>query len=96
MPNRKKCRKKQTPALVSDKKFLTDIKRLKGLALLLNSKGIFVFEYQPQKDQLTFYDDTLQAAQIIPDYLDYLFHRSPVHPDDREKVAHFMQHKPSE
>ena len=96
MPNRKKCRKKQTPALVSDKKFLTDIKRLKGLALLLNSKGIFVFEYQPQKDQLTFYDDTLQAAQIIPDYLDYLFHRSPVHPDDREKVAHFMQHKTSE
>ena len=45
-----------------------------------------MFEYFVDEDTLVVYDDKLHVEETIPDYIDYIDHKSKIHPEDREKV----------
>lgn len=63
-------------------------KQMEKLATVLKSSQILTFEYHVDDDTLLIYDDMLRVTKKITNYLDYIDHKSKIHPEDREKVKH--------
>lgn len=60
--------------------------QLKKLATILKNSRIRMFEYIVDEDKLVVYDDKLHVNRVVTGYIDYIDHKSKIHPDDREKV----------
>ena len=60
--------------------------QLKKLATVLKNSRIRIFEYIVDEDKLVVYDDKLHVNRVVTGYIDYIDHKSKIHPDDREKV----------
>lgn len=60
--------------------------QLKKLATVLKNSRIRMFEYIVDEDKLVVYDDKLHVNRVVTGYIDYIDHKSKIHPDDREKV----------
>ena len=58
----------------------------KKLATVLKNFRIQLFEYIVDEDKLVVYDDKFHIKRTVTDYMDYIDHKSKIHPDDREKV----------
>lgn len=61
-------------------------KQIKKLATVLKKSRIRMFEYLVDKDTLVVYDDKFHIAKTVTDYMDYIDHKSRIHPEDREKI----------
>ena len=61
-------------------------KQMKKLATVLKNSKIKIFEYIVDEDKLVVYDDRLHIDKTITGYIDYIDHKSKIHPEDREKV----------
>lgn len=61
-------------------------KQLKKLATVLKNSRIRMFEYIVDEDTLVVYDDKLHVENTVTDYIDYIEHKSKIHPEDRGKV----------
>lgn len=61
-------------------------KQIKKLAAVLKNSRIRMFEYLVDEDTLVVYDDKFHIAKIVTDYMEYIDHKSKIHPEDREKV----------
>ena len=59
---------------------------MKKLATVLKNSRIRMFEYIVDEDTLVVYDDKLHIEKTVTDYMDYIDHKSRIHPEDREKV----------
>lgn len=58
----------------------------KKLATVLKNFRIQLFEYIVDEDKLVVYDDKFHIKRTVTDYMEYIDHKSKIHPDDREKV----------
>lgn len=61
-------------------------KQIKKLATVLKKSRIRMFEYLVDEDTLVVYDDKFHIAKTVTDYMDYIDHKSRIHPEDREKI----------
>lgn len=61
-------------------------KQIKKLAAVLKNSRIRMFEYLVDEDTLVVYDDKFHIAKIVTDYMEYIDHKSRIHPEDREKI----------
>ena len=70
----------------------------KKLATVLKNFRIQLFEYIVDEDKLVVYDDKFHIKRTVTDYMDYIDHKSKIHPDDREKsktVIYGSERRPS-
>ena len=63
----------------------------KKLATVLKNFRIQLFEYIVDEDKLVVYDDKFHIKRTVTDYMEYIDHKSKIHPDDREKVKQKTQ-----
>lgn len=61
-------------------------KQMNKLATVLKNSRIRMFEYLVDEDTLVVYDDKFHIKNTVTEYMDYIDHKSKIHPEDREKV----------
>lgn len=61
-------------------------KQMNKLATVLKNSRIRMFEYLVDEDTLVVYDDKFHIKKTVTEYMDYIDHKSKIHPEDREKV----------
>lgn len=60
--------------------------QMRKLATVLKNSRIRMFEYIVDEDKLVVYDDKLRIENIVTEYIDYIDHKSKIHPEDRARV----------